>query len=111
MELCPRQLFAMSTAMMMKVYAIELTTDTFITFFITLFLMSITKPSIPCAGIICLTYLFKVMTIPTEAVTVVLAIEPIMALFIAVCNVVSNTAVAFVVARNENAVDLDIYNK
>ena len=51
------------------------------------------------------------MTIPTEAVMVFLAIEPIMALFIAVCNVVSNTAVAFVVARNENAVDLDIYNK
>ena len=103
--------FAMSTAMMMKVYGIELTTDTFITFFVTLFLMSITKPSIPCAGIICLTYLFDVMTIPAEAVTVVLGIEPIMALFIAVCNVVSNTAVAFVVARRENAVDLDIYNK
>lgn len=103
--------FAMSTAMMMKVYGIELTTDTFITFFVTLFLMSITKPSIPCAGIICLTYLFDVMTIPTEAVMTVLGIEPIMALFIAVCNVVSNTAVAFVVARKENAVDLDIYNK
>lgn len=103
--------FAMSTAMMMKIYGIELTTDNSINFFITLFLMSITKPSIPCAGIICLTYLFDVMTIPSEAVTVVLGIEPIMALFIAVCNVVSNTAVAFVVARKENAVDLNVYNK
>ena len=103
--------FAMSTAMMMKVYGIELDLDAGITFFITLFLMSITKPSIPCAGIICLTYLFTAMQIPAEAVMTVLGIEPIMALFIAVCNVVSNTAVAFVVALKENAVDLDIYNK
>lgn len=101
----------MSTAMMMKIYGIELDFEAGITFFVTLFLMSITKPSIPCAGIICLTYLFTAMKIPAESVMTVLGIEPIMALFIAVCNVVSNTAVAFVVARKENAVDLDIYNK
>ena len=103
--------FAMSTAMMMKIYGIELNFDSGITFFITLFLMSITKPSIPCAGIICLTYLFTAMKIPAEAVITVLGIEPIMALFIAVCNVVSNTTVAFVVALKENAVDLNIYKK
>ena len=103
--------FAMSTAMMMKVYGIELTADNCITFLIILFLMSITKPSIPCAGIICLTYLFSAMNIPSEAVMTVLGIEPIMALFIAVCNVVSNTAVAFIVAKKENMIDLNIYNK
>ena len=103
--------FAMSTAMMMKIYGIELNFDSGIIFFITLFLMSITKPSIPCAGIICLTYIFTAMKIPMEAVMTVLGIEPIMALFIAVCNVVSNTAVAFVVALKENTVDLNIYKK
>ena len=51
------------------------------------------------------------MKIPAEAVITVLGIEPIMALFIAVCNVVSNTTVAFVVALKENAVDLYIYKK
>lgn len=101
----------MSTAMMMKVYGIEITSDSLITFLITLFLMSITKPSIPCAGIICLTYLFKAMGIPAEAVMTVLGIEPIMALFIAVCNVLSNSAVSFIVARKENMVDLNIYRK
>lgn len=103
--------FAMSTAMMMKVYGIELTSDNCVTFLVTLFLMSITKPSIPCAGIICLIYLFTAMNIPAEAVMTVLGIEPIMALFIAVCNVVSNTAVSFIVAQKENMVDLNIYNK
>ena len=103
--------FAMATAMMMKVYGIELNTDNGITFFITLFLMSITKPSIPCAGIICLTYLFTAMGIPSEAVMTVLGIEPIMSLFIAVCNVVSNTAVAFIVAQKEKMIDFGIYNK
>ena len=103
--------FAMSTAMMLKVYGIEVTTDSLITFFITLFFMSITKPSIPCAGIICLTYLFSAMKIPAESVMTVLGIEPIMALFIAVCNVLSNSAVSFIVARKENMVDLNIYEK
>ena len=103
--------FAMSTAMMLKVYGIAVTDELLITFLITLFLMSITKPSIPCAGIICLTYLFTAMGIPAEAVMTVLGIEPIMALFIAVCNVLSNSAVSFIVARKENMVDLNIYEK
>lgn len=96
--------------MMMKVYGIELSMEVLVTFGITLFLMSITKPSIPCAGIICLTYLFTALGITSEAVMGVLGIEPILALFIAVCNVISNTAVSFVVACRGNMVDVDTYD-
>ena len=103
--------FAMVASMMMRVYGIELSAELLLTFFITLFLMSISKPSIPCAGIICLTYLFTAVGIPGEAVMQVLGIEPILALFIAVCNVTGNTAVSFIVTAKENMVDMEKYNK
>ena len=57
-----------------------------------------------------LTYLFTALGIPSEAVMGVLGIEPILALFIAVCNVISNTAVSFVVACRGNMVDVDTYD-
>lgn len=97
--------FALVTVMMMCVYQIEVTTNLLITLYFSLVIMSMAKPSIPCGAIICLSYLFLTVGVPSEAVALILCIEPIASMFNAVCNASSNITSTFILANNVNLIN------
>ena len=101
--------FPLVTVMMMNVYQVEVTANLLITLYFSLVIMAMAKPSIPCGGIICLSYLFLTVGGPADAGAVILCIDPIATMFNAICNASTNITSAFVVANSLNLVDKEQY--
>ncbi|WP_026761088.1 cation:dicarboxylate symporter family transporter [Selenomonas ruminantium] len=97
--------FSLVTLMLMRVYAIDMSTSLFLTLWVSVCIMAIAKPPIPCGGIICIAYLFTVVGVPAEAISVILCVEPIAAMFNGVCNESANIATTFILARENNMLD------
>ena len=103
--------FSLMTLMMMAIYGIELTPDLFVTLLFSVCIMSIAKPPVPCGGIICLAYLFTVVGVPAEAISVVICVDPIAAMFNGVCNESANITTTFALAKSNNMLDQEVYYK
>jgi Na+/H+-dicarboxylate symporter len=58
--------------MMMRVYHIELSASLFLILLFSVCIMAIAKPPVPCGGIICIAYLFSLVGVPPEAISVIL---------------------------------------
>lgn len=97
--------FSLSTLMLMKVYNIEVSLSVFLTLWVSVIIMAIAKPPIPCGGIICIAYLFAVVGVPPEAISVILCVEPIATMFNGVCNESSNLTTTFILARGNGMLD------
>lgn len=97
--------FSLVTLMLMGVYEIEMSGSLFITLWGSVCIMAIAKPPIPCGGIICIAYLFTVVGVPPEAISVILCVEPIAAMFNGVCNESANLATTFILARENGMLD------
>ena len=100
---------AMPTALMIKAYGIEWTTDLIFTLIITIFMMSITMPMVAGAGIICLSSTFSAIGVPIEAVAIFFCIDIIVEMIGTVSCTTSDILSTFILARSENMVDEDIY--
>lgn len=97
--------FSLVIIMFMRVYGIDVHPGLFLTLWISVFVMAIAKPPIPCGGIICIAYLFTVVGVPAEAISVILCIEPLAAMFNGVCNESANITTSFIVARGAGMLD------
>ena len=91
--------FSLVTLMLMRVYGIDMPVSLFLTLWVSVCIMAIAKPPIPCGGIICIAYLFTVVGGPAEAIAVILCVEPIAAMFNGVCNESANIATTFILAK------------
>ncbi|MBR1806488.1 MAG: dicarboxylate/amino acid:cation symporter [Selenomonadaceae bacterium] len=101
--------FPLVTVMMMNVYQIEVTANLLITLYFSLVIMAMAKPSIPCGGIICLSYLFLTVGVPPESVAIILCIDPIATMFNAICNASTNITSTFILANNFGLIDKEKY--
>ena len=97
--------FSLVTLMLMRVYNINIPAPMFLTLWISVFVMAIAKPPIPCGGIICIAYLFTVVGVPPEAISVILCIDPIAAMFNGVCNESANITTSFIMAKGAGMLD------
>lgn len=95
--------------MMMSVYNIDMTLSLFLTLWVSVFIMAIAKPPLPCGGIICIAYLFTVVGVPPEAISVIICVDPIAAMFNGVCNESANITTTFILAKNNNMLDENKY--
>ena len=101
--------FSLMTMLMIRVYDIPVTPDLMLTLLVSVCIMSIAKPPVPCGGIICLAYLFSLVGVPAEAISVVLCIDPIAAMFNGVCNESANITTCFILAKDNKMLDKDKY--
>lgn len=101
--------FSLVTLMMMRVYGIELSLSLFVTLLVSVCIMAIAKPPVPCGGIICISYLFSVVGVPPEAISVILCVDPIAAMFNGVCNESANITTSFITARTSHMLDEQKY--
>jgi len=101
--------FSLVTLMLMRVYDIDMSGSLFLTLWVSVCIMAIAKPPIPCGGIICIAYLFTVVGVPAEAISVILCVEPIAAMFNGVCNESANIATTFILARENHMLEEEKY--
>ena len=97
--------FSLVTLMLMRVYNIDMPVSLFITLWISVCIMAIAKPPIPCGGIICIAYLFTVVGVPPEAISIILCVDPIAAMFNGVCNESANMTTSFIVSKDAGMLD------
>lgn len=71
--------------------------------------MAIDKPPIPCGSIICIAYLFTVVGVPAEAISVIFCVEPIAAMFNGVCNESANITTTFILAKENHMLEKEKY--
>ncbi|MCR5656473.1 MAG: dicarboxylate/amino acid:cation symporter [Butyrivibrio sp.] len=92
-------------------YGVSLTSSMMLSMFITIILLSLGAPGVPGNGLICLGVLLNQIGVPIEAVGLIMAINPIIDMFDTVNNTTGDMAASLLVARSENMVDLEIFNK
>lgn len=102
--------FLTSTLFVANLYGISIEGATLFTLSTTVLLLSVAAPAVPGAGTACVLILFALIGIPAEAFSLVLGIAPILELCCTALNVMGDGMVATLVARSENALDMEQYN-
>lgn len=76
-----------------------------VTLIVSVMLISVAIPGVPGAGLACLAMLLNMVGAPSEAMMLVLAVDPLVDPFVTALNVTSDGAVTTMVSRSEAAVD------
>ena len=98
--------FALALA---KVYGIQVSSESLFTMVILIIVLSMGAPGMPGAGVICLSVLLEQLHVPTEAVTLVMGIGPILGMFLCMSNCLGDVVVAAIVARQTKKMDMEVY--
>ena len=75
------------------------------------FIMSMAKPSVPAAGIVCLSSVFQAIGVAPEAVEIVLCITSIVNMFNTAAGASTNVTSTTILASLENCIDRTVFNK
>ena len=102
---------AMSSVMVVRAYGIPITPDFIAKLFFAIFIMSMAKPSVPAAGIVCLSSVFQAIGVAPEAVEIVLCITPILNMFNTAAGASANVTSTTILASLENCIDRTVFNK
>ena len=94
-----------------RMYGVEVASTQLASLIITIVLLSLGAPGVPGAGLVCLGIVLKTLNVPVEAMGMVMAICPILDMFATMSNTTGDMAAALIVARSENLIDLETYNK
>ena len=76
-----------------------------------MFVLSVGAPGIPGAGLVCLSVLLVQIGVPVEAAGLMMGIDSIVGMFRTASNTTGDVAISLVVAKLENLVDLEVYNR
>ena len=98
--------FALALA---KVYGIQISGSIMVSIVISIIVLSIGAPGIPGAGLISLSILIAQIGIPIEAISLVMGIDPLCSMFRCMINCLGDVAVSTIVAKSENAIDMNVY--
>ena len=77
---------------------------------ILIIILSMGAPGMPGGGIICLSVLLEQLHVPTEAVTLVMGIGPILGMFLCMSNCLGDVVVAAIVGRQTKNMDMETYS-
>lgn len=78
--------------------------------FTTVFMLSIASPGIPGVGIACMAMLLPQIGVPVESLSLVIGVFPIINHLQTGNNVMGDAVVTTIVAKSENALDMEMYN-
>lgn len=100
-------IFALALA---KTYGIPITGASITGLVLSIVVLSIGAPGIPGSGLICLSVLLTQIGVPTEAVGLIMGIDSLVGMFRCMSNCTGDVAMSVVVARKENAIDMEKFN-
>ena len=100
----------MASVMVVRAFGMPITPGFIAKLFFAIFIMSIAKPSVPAAGIVCLSTVFLAIGVPTGAVEIVLCITPILNMFNSATGASTNVTSTTILASMENCIDKTVFN-
>ena len=92
-----------------KVYGVPISSGNLITMAITIIILSMGAPGMPGGVVICLAVLLEQLHVPTDAVSLVMGIGPILGMFLCMSNCVGDVVVTSIVAKSANEMDMEVY--
>ncbi len=90
-----------------KTYGVDLTGASMTALILSIIILSVGAPGIPGSGLICLSVLLSQIGVPTEAVGLIMGIDSLVGMFRCMSNCTGDVAMSVVVAKMENALDMD----
>lgn len=98
-----------SALFMTKVFGIPVTPGLLTTLALSVFVLSIGAPGVPGAALICMSILFPQISIPAEAVSLLMGLYALVGMIMTCTNVTGDAAVTLVTAKHEKLLDMDVY--
>lgn len=94
-----------------RAYGVNVPPSSLFSLAVTIILLSLGTPGVPGAALVCLSVVLAALNVPIEAIGLIIAIDPLLDMFITMSNTTGDVAAALIVARNENLLDLETYRK
>ena len=101
-------IFALSLA---KIYGVPISNSGLITMAVTIIILSMGAPGMPGGVVICLSVLLEQLHVPTEAVSLVMGIGPLLGMFLCMSNCAGDIVVTTIIAKTSKELDMEVYNK
>ena len=93
-----------------KAYGITVDLPSLISLTFTIIMLSLGAPGVPGCAFICLGVVAESLNIPIEALSLIIAINPILDMMDTMSNTTGDMAAAVIVAKKEGLLDLEKYN-
>ena len=94
-----------------KLYGIDIMSTSLLPIVASIIILSIGAPGVSGAGLVCLSVLLTQLNVPVEAVGLIMGIDPLLGMLRTMSNCLGDVVVSTIVAKSENLLDMDIYNK
>ena len=93
-----------------KMYGVEVPTAMIAPLALTIILLSLGCPGVPGSGLVCLGIVLNQLGVPVEAMSLIIAINPMRDMFSTMSNTTGDVACALITASKEGLLDKEIYN-
>ena len=94
-----------------KLYGVQIMDTGLLPIAASIIVLSVGAPGVSGAGLVCLSVLLTQLNVPVEAVGLIMGIDPLLGMLRTMSNCLGDVAVSTIVAKSENLLDLNIYNK
>lgn len=99
-----------STMFLSLISGVEIPMEAYLSLGLTILLLSMAAPAVPGAAIACLSTLLAIVGIPNESMAVLIGILPLLDPILTASNVIGDGVVTTLVAKSENALNLEMFN-
>ena len=99
-----------ATVFIANVYGVDLSLSQYLMVILTATLASIGTAAVPGVGLVMLTMVLNQVGLPVEGIALILGVDRILDMMRTACNVTGDCAVTCIIARSENALDLETFN-
>ena len=94
-----------------RAYGVPVVPSSLFSLALTIILLSLGAPGVPGAALVCLSVVLGELNVPVEAIGLIIAIDPIMDMFITMSNTTGDVMAALVVAKSEKMLDAEKYRE
>ena len=94
-----------------KLYGVQIMDTGLLPIAASIIVLSVGAPGVSGSGLVCLSVLLTQLNVPVEAVGLIMGIDPLLGMLRTMSNCLGDVAVSTIVAKSENLLDLNIYNK
>ena len=99
-----------SALFMAKIFGVPVTGSLLTTLALSIFVLSIGAPGVPGAALVCLSILLPQIGVPSEAISLIMGLYSLVGMILVCTNVTGDAVMTLIVGKQENQVDLKVYN-
>lgn len=92
-----------------RAYGVSVPLSSLFSIAVTIVLLSLGAPGVPGSALVCMSVVLTALNVPVEAIGLIIAIDPLLDMFITMSNTTGDVMAALVVARTEKLLDLEKY--